>query len=60
MTIKAGDVVVFKPEWMDKGDENIVFIAHEDEDRGYVSVEAQVNLPFKPLQIVAVNMIEGH
>jgi hypothetical protein len=60
MTIKAGDIVVFKPEWMEKGDENIVFIAHEDEDGGTVEVEAQVDLPFKPLQIVSVSMIEGH
>jgi hypothetical protein len=57
MTIKAGQIVTFKPEWMDKGDENITFIAVDDEENGRVTVEAQVDLPFKPRQVVSVDMI---
>lgn len=57
MTIKAGQVVTFKPEWLDKGDEGITFLAVDDESKGRVTVEAQVDLPFKPRQVVTVDMI---
>jgi len=52
MTIRAGDVVVLKPRWLAEGEAGIVFIAIEDEQDGTVQVEAQVDLPFKPIQIV--------
>lgn len=57
MAIKIGQVVKFKPEWQDKGDEKITFIAVDDESQGRVTVEAQVDLPFKPRQVVSVDMI---
>ena len=58
--IKKGDTVRFKPEWRDDGDDAIVFIAVEDEADGRVTVEAQLDLRFKPLQTVKVSMIEGN
>lgn len=59
MAIKAGQQVTFKPEWRDAGDAHIVFLAVDDEEKGRVTVEAQVDLPFKPRQVVAVSMIEA-
>jgi len=50
--IKLGETVKFKKEWMDAGDENIQFIAIDDEFKGRVTVEAQVDLPLKPTQVV--------
>jgi len=55
--IKKGDRVVFKPEWQDAGDENIVFLAIEDEEDGRVLVEAQVDLPIKPTQLIETRMV---
>ena len=60
MAIKAGDLVRLKPEWMDEADENIVLIALQDEHDGMVEVEAQIDLPFKPTQIIETHMIEGN
>lgn len=56
--IKKGDVVVFRPEWRDAGDENITFRAIEDEDGGRVKVVAELGLPINPVQVVAIRMIE--
>jgi hypothetical protein len=58
--IKASDVVTLKAEWMDKGDENITFIAVYDECKGRVTVQAQLGLPINPTQVVDVSWIEGH
>lgn len=55
--IRKGDVVVFKPEWQDKGDDKIVFRALEDEDGGRVRVVAEVDLPLRPTQVVETRMI---
>ena len=57
MIIK-GQTVEFKPEWQDSGDENIIFVAVEDECMDRVTVEAQLNLPFNPQQIVSTSMIK--
>jgi hypothetical protein len=58
--IHAGDVVMLKPQWLAEGEAGIVFIAIEDEQDGMVQVEAQVDLPFKPIQIVETRMIVGY
>jgi hypothetical protein len=58
--IKAGDIVKFKPEWMDKGDENITFVAVDDESQGRVTVQAQLGLPINPTQVVNVSWIDGN
>lgn len=57
MEIKRGDIVTFKSEYQDPGDDRITFIAIEDEDGGRVLVEAQLGLPINPTQVVAVRMI---
>lgn len=57
MTIKAGQIVKFRPEFMDPGDENITFVAINNEAQGRVTVKALVNLPFQPTQVVLTHMI---
>lgn len=56
--IKRGDVVKFKPNWMDIGDDKVTFIAIEDEDGGRVKVQAQLGLPINPVDVVLVAWIE--
>lgn len=58
MGIKAGDVVCFKPEWQDRGDDRKVFRAVEDEDRGRVKVVCELGLPINPTQVVQVAMVD--
>lgn len=55
--IHKGQQIKFKPEWLDKGEEDVVFIATEDECMGRVDVQAQLGLPFNPVQTVRVDMI---
>lgn len=57
MHIKSGQRITFKPEFFAPGDEGVVFIAIEDSFDGFVRVEAQVALPFKPIQDVETRMI---
>ena len=56
--IKKGDIIKFKPEWQDPGDEKIEFRAVDDEYDGRVEVVAMVDLPLKPTQIVPVKWID--
>lgn len=59
MTIRKGDVVKIKPEWQDAGDDQIQFIAIEDEDGGRVMIGALGVLSnFVPTQVVLVSMLE--
>lgn len=58
MTIKRGDVVTFKPEWRDDGDDEITFVALEDEDGGRVRVGALGVLhSFIPNTVVSVDWL---
>jgi len=56
--IKAKEVVQIKPEFQDKGDSDLVWIALEDEDGGRVRI-APVNtgLAFPPNQVVTTEML---
>lgn len=56
--IRPGDRVTFKPEWRDEGDEDIDFVAVENDDGGRVRVEAKLSLPFNPQSTVHLDMIE--
>ena len=56
--IKAGQRVIFKPEWQDTGDQEILFVAIEDEDGGRVAVRAELGLSINPIQVVDVSMID--
>ena len=58
MKIKKGDTVKIKTEWQDAGDAKIKFIAIEDEDGGRVRIEAQLDIPIKPNQVVKTEMVE--
>jgi hypothetical protein len=49
--IKQGDILKFK-EILEKGEENLIFLAIENEDGGRVKVQAiNVNLTLKPIYI---------
>jgi len=56
--IRQGDKVRIKWEWQDPGDEEIEFIAIEDEDGGRVSIRAMLGWPIDPIQRVSVDMLE--
>lgn len=55
--INKNDVVVFKPEWSDAGDDKIIFIAIENEDGGRVKVRAELGMVINPIQVVETRMI---
>lgn len=56
--IKKGDLVKFKPQWRDKGDEEISFRANGDEYDGRVEIVACIDLALMPTQIVNVDWLE--
>lgn len=56
--IKAGDIIRIKKEYQDKGDEEIVFIAVDDQEKGRVTIQAQLDLNIKPTQVVNVEWLE--
>jgi len=56
--IKAGDIIRIKNEYQDEGDEEIVFIAVDDEEKGRVTIQAQLELNIKPTQVVNVEWLE--
>lgn len=56
--IRKGDTVKIKPEWQDDGDDQITFIAVDDEEKGRVTIEAQIGLAYNPQQVVRVDMLE--
>jgi len=58
LMVKKGDIVKFLPQWQDTGDEDIEYRAIDDEYDGRVEVEAQVDLPLKPTQIVPVKWLD--
>lgn len=57
--IRKGDIVKFKPEWRDGGDEEVIFVAIEDEDGGRLMVQAQLGLAINPIQVLSVEMIQA-
>lgn len=58
--IKAGDTVKIRPEWQDSGDDQLQFIALEDQDGDRVLIGVLgVLTNFIPSQVVLVSMIEG-
>jgi hypothetical protein len=57
-TIRKGDRVRIKPEWQDDGDDEIVWIAIEDEDRGHVRIQPQLDMPIRPNQVVTTGMLD--
>jgi len=58
--IKQGDRIIIKPEWRDRDDNNFVWIACCDEDKGRVII-APVNttMAIAPHQTVTVDMLES-
>jgi hypothetical protein len=56
--VKKGDIVVLKKEYRD--DDKIIFIAIDDEEKGRVTVEAEIGFTFNPTYVVTREMIESH
>lgn len=55
--IRKGDIVTFKPEWQDDGDEGFTFLACDDEDGARFMVGMQLGFSINPSQVVTVDMI---
>ncbi len=56
--IRRGDQVHIKPEWQDPGDNDIAWIAVEDEDGNRVRIAPLLDLPFPGNHVVTTEMIE--
>ena len=57
--IRKGQPVTIHPAWRDPGDENVQFVALEDEDGGRVLIGALGVLSrFTPSQVVTTDMLE--
>jgi hypothetical protein len=57
--IRKGQSVTVRPQWRDPGDENVQFVALEDEDGGRVLIGALGVLShFIPSQVVTTDMLE--
>lgn len=57
MPIKAGDRVRILPQFQDPGDDQITFIAVNDEVDGRVMIEAQLDMTVNPTQVVLTSML---
>lgn len=58
--IKKGDTVVIKPEWRDPGDENLHWIAIEDESGGRVRIApTNTGMSIAPNYVVETSMLEN-
>lgn len=58
MMIKAGDTVTIKPEWQDEGDDTLIWIAVDDEEKGRVTImPTNTGLPLPSQQVVRVEML---
>ena len=57
--IRKGQAVAIRPQWRDPGDENVQFVALEDESGGRVLIGALGVLShFIPSQVVTTDMLE--
>jgi hypothetical protein len=56
--ITKGTAVKIKPEWQDKGDDSIVFVAVEDSSDNRVTIEALIGLSINPQYRVNIEMLE--
>lgn len=58
--IRKKDIVRIKPEFQDKGDDSLVWVALEDEDGGRVRISPlNTGLKLPPNQVVSTNMLEA-
>lgn len=56
--IKKGDRLRIKPAWRDEGDDEIIWVAIEDEDGGRVRIQPQLDMPIRPNQVVTTDMVQ--
>lgn len=57
--IKKGDRIDINPEWQDPGDENYVWVAVDDEEKGFVTI-SPISMPvgLRPRSVVGIEMIK--
>ena len=58
--IRKGDILSIKPQWRDAGDENLTWVARNDEEKGRLDISAleQQCMALWPMFTVRVDMIE--
>lgn len=57
--IKKGDEIRILPEWQDKGDDKLIWVAVDDEENGRVMImPVNLDLPINPQSVVKVSQIE--
>lgn len=56
--IRRGDLLCIAPEWRDPGDEDILWIALDDESGGRLCIQPLIDLPIRPNQIVETRMVQ--
>ena len=56
--ITAGQEVKIKPEWRDPGDESIRWVAVDNEEKGRVTIMAELGLPINPTYVMQVEWLE--
>lgn len=59
--IRKGDIITFKPEWREPGDEKFTFVARNDEEKGRFDYSAleQSGWALWPMQVVRADMVEA-
>ena len=57
-TVKKGNIVVLKKQYRE--DDKIIFIAIDDEEKGRLTVAAEIGFTFNPTYVVTSEMIESH
>ena len=60
LTIQKGDTVRILPQWQDHGDDNLTWIATEDEDGGRVRIApTNSGMTIPPNYVVRTDMLEA-
>jgi hypothetical protein len=56
--IKKGDRIDILPEWQDPGDDNFVWVAVDDEEKGRITISPiSMDVPIKPCSTVFSNQL---
>ncbi len=57
--IKRGDRVVIKPEFQDEGDDEFIWIACDNEEKGRVTIKpCNSNMRIIPEEVIEVRMLD--
>lgn len=57
--IKQGDIVKIKQEYQDFGDDKLIWVALDNEEKGRVTIQpSNIEMIIKPVQVINVHMLE--